>query len=62
MDKNFHDAVIKAFVALYNSKLIYRGNRIVNWCPVDQTALSDDEVETKEGGEPGFLWEIKSAW
>jgi valyl-tRNA synthetase len=59
MDEGLTKAVMRAFKSLYDEGLIYRGKRIVNWCPVDRTALSDDEVETKEGGEPGFLWQIK---
>lgn len=59
MDDGLSKAVMHAFKKLYDEKLIYRGKRIVNWCPVDKTALSDDEVETKEGGEKGFLWHIK---
>jgi len=58
MDDGLSTAVTKCFTQLYNEGLIYRGKRIVNWCPVDRTALSDDEVETKEGGEKGFLWHI----
>jgi len=59
MDKGLSRAVKKAFKKLYDQGLIYRGERIVNWCPFDRTALSDDEIETKEGGEPGYLWYIK---
>lgn len=59
MDEGLSKAVMHCFKTLYDEGLIYRGKRIVNWCPVDRTALSDDEVETKEGGEPGFLWQIK---
>lgn len=59
MDEGLSKAVTRCFKTLYDQGLIYRGKRIVNWCPVDRTALSDDEVETKEGGEPGFLWQIK---
>lgn len=58
MDERLSRAVRYTFKKLYDEGLIYRGERIVNWCPVDQTALSDDEVETKEGGEKGFLWHI----
>lgn len=58
MDEGLSKAVMHTFKALYDEGLIYRGKRIVNWCPVDRTALSDDEVETKEGGEKGFLWHI----
>jgi valyl-tRNA synthetase len=56
MDTPLSKAVRTAFKRLFDKGLIYRDKYIVNWCPVDQTALSDDEVETKEGGEPGFLW------
>jgi valyl-tRNA synthetase len=44
MDENLSLAVSEAFVRLYDEGLIYRGNRIVNWCPNDQTVLSDLEV------------------
>jgi len=59
MDDGLSDAVNLAFKRLYDDGLIYRGKYIVNWCPIDRTALSDDEVETKDGGEPGFLWHLK---
>ena len=59
MDEGLSRAVKYAFKRLYDDGLIYRGKKIVNWCPVDQTALADDEVETKEGGEAGFIWFIK---
>ena len=58
MDEGLNCAVNLAFKKLYDDGLIYKGKRIVNWCPIDKTALSDDEVETEEGGEPGFLWHI----
>ena len=45
MDENLSRAVREEFVRLYEEGLIYRGNRIVNWCPNDQTVLSDLEVE-----------------
>src|ERR1700704_188741 len=44
MDENLSRAVREAFVRLYDERMIYRGNRIVNWCPNDQTVLSDLEV------------------
>jgi len=59
MSENLSLAVKHAFKKLFDDGLIYRGKYIVNWCPVDQTALSDDEVDTKEGGEPGFLWHVR---
>ena len=47
MDERASEAVINTFVALYREGLIYRGRRIINWCPVSQTALSDEEVIMK---------------
>ncbi|MFA5389257.1 MAG: valine--tRNA ligase [Candidatus Omnitrophota bacterium] len=44
MDKGLSEAVLEAFVRLYNKGLIYRGNYIINWCPRCQTALSDEEA------------------
>lgn len=58
MDEGLSQAVRTVFAALYDRGLIYRGKRVVNWCPVDRTALSDDEVETASEGEPGHLWSI----
>jgi valyl-tRNA synthetase len=59
MDEGLSRAVRAAFKRLYDDGLIYKGKYIVNWCPVDQTALSDDEVITQEGGEPGHLWHFR---
>ncbi|TPE53140.1 valine--tRNA ligase [Amaricoccus solimangrovi] len=56
-DGNFHDAVLKAFVALYDKGLIYRGKRLVNWDPHFETAISDLEVEQVE--EKGSLWRLR---
>jgi len=47
MDEGASSAVRHAFVSLYRDGLIYRGKRIINWCPVSQTALSDEEVIMK---------------
>ena len=47
MDEGASKAVINSFVELYRDGLIYRGARIINWCPVSQTALSDEEVIMK---------------
>jgi valyl-tRNA synthetase len=57
MDEVCSRAVSSAFVTLYNKGLIYRGKRLVNWCPRCNTALSDIEVEHEE--ELGKLWHIK---
>jgi valyl-tRNA synthetase len=54
---NFHDAVIKVFVDLYNKGLIYRGKRLVNWDPHFETAISDLEVENIE--VQGHMWHFK---
>ncbi len=54
---NFHDAVIKVFVDLYQKGLIYRGKRLVNWDPHFETAISDLEVENIE--VPGHMWHFK---
>ena len=54
---NFHDAVIKVFVDLYNKGLIYRGQRLVNWDPHFETAISDLEVENTEVA--GHMWHFK---
>jgi valyl-tRNA synthetase len=48
MDEGLRRAVRVAFVRMYDDGLIYRGERIINWCPTDQTALSDSEVEHEE--------------
>jgi len=56
-DGNFHDAVIKVFVEMYNKGLIYRGKRLVNWDPHFETAISDLEVENIE--TPGHMWHFK---
>ncbi|MCX7887376.1 MAG: valine--tRNA ligase [Verrucomicrobiae bacterium] len=57
MDEAYSRAVTEVFVALYKKGLIYRGKRMVNWCPVSRTALSDEEVIMKE--VDGHLWYIK---
>ncbi|KAA0909781.1 valine--tRNA ligase [Aquicoccus porphyridii] len=54
---NFHDAVIKVFVEMYNQGYIYRGKRLVNWDPHFETAISDLEVENIE--TPGHMWHFK---
>ncbi|MDF3607086.1 valine--tRNA ligase [Paracoccus sp. DMF-8] len=56
-DGNFHDAVIKVFVDMYDKGLIYRGKRLVNWDPHFETAISDLEVESREVA--GHMWHFK---
>ena len=57
MDEGCSKAVREVFVNLYDKGLIYRGNRIINWCPKCTTALSDAEVEYTE--QDGNFWHIK---
>ena len=57
MDEGCSHAVREVFVNLYDKGLIYRGHRIINWCPRCLTALSDAEVEYKD--QPGNFWHIK---
>ena len=57
MDENCSNAVLDAFVKYYKKGLIYRGNRIINWCPHCHTALSDAEVEYEE--QQSNLWYYK---
>ena len=57
MDENCSNAVLDAFVRYYKKGLIYRGNRIINWCPHCHTALSDAEVEYEE--QQSNLWYYK---
>lgn len=56
MDEKLSKAVRTVFVKLYNEGLIYQGNRITNWCPKCQTALSDAEIEYEE--QSGYFWHI----
>ncbi len=57
MDEGCNEAVREVFVNLYQKGLIYRGSRIINWCPVCRTALSDAEVEYEE--QASHLWHIR---
>ena len=57
MDEGLSNAVRHVFVSLYNKGLIYKGSRIINWCPHCVTALSDAEVEYAD--KPGHLWYIR---
>ena len=57
MDEGCSKAVREVFVSLYEKGLIYKGSRIVNWCPHCVTALSDAEVEYVD--KPGHLWHLK---
>ena len=57
MDEGCNKAVTEVFVNLYNKGLIYKGNRIVNWCPVCRTTISDAEVEHEE--QAGHFWHIR---
>ena len=57
MDEGYSKAVLSAFVKLYEKGLIYKGYRLVNWCPVSKSAISDEEVIHKEVN--GHLWHFK---
>ena len=56
MDEGCSDAVLEVFVKLYNKGLIYKGTKIINWCPHCQTSVSDAEVEHKDTA--GKFWHI----
>lgn len=57
LDEGLSKAVMEAFVRLYDEGLIYRGEYLVNWCPVSQSAVSDLEVESQEVN--GHLWHFR---
>jgi valyl-tRNA synthetase len=57
MDEGLSRAVVEVFINLYNKGLIYRGDRIINWCPKCQTSISDAEVEYEE--KDGSFWHMK---
>ena len=57
MDEGCSKAVKEVFVNLYNKGLIYRGKRIINWCPCCHTSLSDAEVEYEE--QAGHFWHLR---
>lgn len=57
MDEGCSQAVLEVFIKLYERGLIYRGNRIINWCPRCQTTISDIEVEHTD--QESNLWHIK---
>ena len=54
MDDGYTNSVLSAFVKLYDKGLIYKGHRLVNWCPVSKSAISDEEVIHQE--KEGSLW------
>ena len=56
MDEGWSKAVEEVFVKLYNKGYIYKGSRIINWCPVCKTSISDAEVEHVD--QDGFFWHI----
>ena len=57
MDEGCSDAVKEVFIRLYKKGYIYKGSRIINWCPVCKTSISDAEVEHVE--QAGHFWHIK---
>ena len=56
MDAGCSEAVLEVFVRLYEKGYIYKGSRIINWCPLCQTSISDAEVDHEE--QEGFFWHI----
>lgn len=61
MDEGYYEAVIKVFIDLYNKGYIYRGLRMINWDCEAKTALSNEEVIYKEGGENSILYSVRYA-
>ncbi|SDX39840.1 valine--tRNA ligase [Tepidimicrobium xylanilyticum] len=57
LDESLSNAVKEVFIRLYEKGLIYRGNRIINWCPDCKTAISDAEVDHEETS--GHIWHIR---
>ena len=57
MDEGLSEAVKHVFIKLYEKGLIYKGKRMINWCPYCNTSISDAEVEYEE--EPTHLWHIR---
>ena len=57
MDQDYTNAIMHAFVELYKEGLIYKGKRLVNWCPASKSAISDEEVIHKE--KNGKLWHLR---
>ena len=57
MDEGLSNAVTEVFIDLYNKGLIYKGKRMINWCPYCNTSISDAEVDYEE--EPTHLWHVK---
>ncbi len=57
MDEGSNQAVMEAFIHLYEKGYLYKGSRIINWCPVCETTISDAEVEHEE--KAGHFWHIK---
>ena len=57
MDKGLSEAVVEQFIKLYEKGLIYKGKKMINWCPSCHTTISDAEVEYQD--EPSHLWHIK---
>lgn len=56
MDAGCSEAVLEVFIRLYEKGYIYKGSRIINWCPLCQTSISDAEVDHEE--QDGFFWHI----
>lgn len=59
LDEGYSEGVLQAFVHLYKKGYVYRGKRMINWCPKSQTALSDEEVFTRT--EKSYLYKVRYA-
>ncbi|MEM7673038.1 MAG: class I tRNA ligase family protein, partial [Verrucomicrobiota bacterium] len=57
LDEDYSKSVLTAFVELYKRGYVYRGRRMVNWCPASRTALSDEEVTMKP--QSGFIYHMR---
>ena len=61
MDEGCSKAVEEVFVKLYEKGYIYKGSRIINWCPVCQTSISDAEVEHVGSGRPFLAYQVSGS-
>ena len=62
MDEGCSKAVEEVFIKLYEEGYIYKGSRIINWCPVCKTSLSDAEVEHEEQAGQLLAYQISYRW
>ena len=60
MDEEYTKSVLTAFVKLYEKGLIYKGYRLVNWCPISKSAISDEEVIHKEKNGTSMVFPLSN--